>query len=116
MSNAECPDRITNLVVMSKKRRSPRMCLRISMILLWEENGEQRTEMVHTVTVSWFGCAIRSYSAFRPGSSVLLYRNGQTADANIVYCLQDRMTQFAEVGLEFVEDGRSFWEIPEWNQ
>lgn len=102
------------MLVETKTRRSPRIQVQIPIVLLWNENGEECTEMVHTQTVSWFGCAIRSHHAFLVGSSVQAYREGKTANATVLYCLQDH--GLAEVGLEFAEDSLPLWEFSEWDQ
>lgn len=116
MTGQESCDWIENLQITSQERRSPRMHVRIPVLLLWEENGGERSEKAHTLTISWFGCAIQGYSAFRLGSSIQLYREGKTVHARVVHCLQDHVTRLVKVGLEFVEDGRSFWEFPACNQ
>ena len=43
---------------------------------------------------------------------LLLHREGKTVHTRVVHCLQDHVTRLAKVGLEFVEDGRSFWDFP----
>lgn len=116
VTGQESCDWIGNLQITSQERRSPRMHVRIPVLLLWEENGGERSEKAHTLTISWFGCAIQGYSAFRLGSSIQLYREGKTVHARVVHCLQDHVTRLVKVGLEFVEDGRSFWEFPACNQ
>lgn len=102
------------MLVETRTRRSPRIQVRIPIVLLWNENGEEHTETVHTQTISWFGCAIQSHRAFSVGSSVQAYRDGKTANATVLYCLQDH--ELTEVGLEFAEDGLPLWEFSELDQ
>ena len=102
------------MLVETKTRRSPRIQVRIPLVLLWKDNGEERTEMVHTQTISWFGCAIQSLHVFPVGSSVQAYREGKTANATVLYCLQDDKP--TEVGLEFAQDSLPLWEFSEWDQ
>ena len=112
MTHSKSSDPIQNLQITSQERRGPRMRARIPVLLLWDENGGERSEQAHTLTISWFGCAIQTSSPFRLGSSIQLYRDGKTVQARVVHCLRDHMTRLAKVGLEFVEDGRSFWDFP----
>jgi hypothetical protein len=107
---------IETLQIIDKKRRGPRMHVCIPVLILWDEQGQARSEKAQTLTISWFGCAVLGYSALRPGWEVQVYRDGKAADARVVYSLQDHVTQLVEVGLEFFEDGRSFWELPALNQ
>jgi hypothetical protein len=102
------------MLLETKTRRSPRIQVRVPMVLLWNENGEERTEMVHTQTISWFGCAIQSHHAFPVGSGLQAYREGKTANATVLYCIQNH--ELAEVGLEFAEDSLPLWEFSEWDQ
>lgn len=112
MTRPESSDGIQNLQITNQERRSPRMHVCIPVLLLWDENGGERSEQAHTLTISWFGCAIQTSSPFRLGSSIQLYREGKTVHARVVHCLQDHVTRLAKVGLEFVEDGRPFWDFP----
>ena len=111
MTHPESSGGIQNLQITSQERRSPRVHVRIPVLLLWEENGGERSEKAHTLTISWFGCAIQTNNPFRLGSSIQIYREGKTVHARVVHCLQDHVTRIAKVGLEFVEDGRSFWDF-----
>ena len=112
MTRPESFDRIQNLQITNQERRGSRMHMRIPVLLLWDENGGERSEQALTLTIGWFGCAIRTSRPFRLGSSIQLYREGKTVHARVVHCLQDHVTRLANVGLEFVEDGRSFWDFP----
>jgi hypothetical protein len=90
------------------------MHVQVPVLLLWKDGQQDRQERVYTLTISWFGCAIHSPKFFRLGSRVQLRheKNGQSIQARVVYCLEDYGEQVVEVGLEFDQDGRSFWEIP----
>jgi hypothetical protein len=102
------------MLLETETRRSPRIQVRIPLVLLWNENGEERSEMVNTQTISWFGCAIQGHHAFPVGSSVQAYREGKTANATALYCLQDH--ELTEVGLEFAQDSLPLWEFSAWGQ
>lgn len=50
-----CPesfDRIQNLQITNQEPRGPRMPMRIPVLLLWDENGGERSEQAHTVTIA----------------------------------------------------------------
>jgi len=87
----------------------------IPVLLLWkEEDQQEHREQTFTLSVSWFGCAIRSYKFFRPGTQVRLQREGAAIEARVVYSLWDHQTNLVEVGLAWDQDGREFWGTSVW--
>ena len=48
MTRPESFDRIQNLQITNQARRDPRMHMRIPVLLLWDENGGERSEQAHT--------------------------------------------------------------------
>ncbi len=97
------------------ERRSPRICARIQVLLVWKEgNQEEHREQTVTLSVSWFGCGVRSHKFFRPGTQVRLEREGAAMEARVVYSLWDHQTNLVEVGLAWDQDGREFWGISVW--
>ncbi len=96
-------------------RRSPRLRARIPVLLVWKEQDRQEhREQTFTLSVSWYGCAIRSYKFFRPGTEVRLQREGEAMEARVAYSLWDHSTNLVEVGLAWDEDRREFWGISVW--
>ena len=108
------PGWVRTLSTHTERRRSPRIRVRISVLLLWEENQQQHREHTFTVTLSWFGCSVHSHKFFRPGTCVQLQRDNKTMDARVAHSLWDHSTNLKEVGLAFDQDGREFWGIPVW--
>ena len=77
MTCPESSNRIQNVHITSRERRSPGMHVRIPVLLLWDENGGDRSDPAHTLTIAGFGCAIQASSPFRLGSSIQLYRKAK---------------------------------------
>jgi hypothetical protein len=96
-------------------RRSPRIARRIPVLLVWKgEDQQEHREKTFTFSVSWFGCAVRSYKFFRPGTQVQLHHESAVMEARVVYSLWDHQTNLVEVGLAWEQDGREFWGISVW--
>jgi hypothetical protein len=97
-----------------EKRRNPRIQMQIPVLLWWEEGQEEHQEHSFTVSISWFGCAVYSHKYFGPGSRVRVQRDTKSIEARVVYSCRSPLTSSIEVGLEFDQDGREFWEITVW--
>lgn len=100
--------------VATRSRRGPRINLRLPVLMLWGTECEAHLEHTFTITLSWHGCAVYSHNFFPPRSSVQVKRGGKIIDGRVVYCLKDESNNMVEVGVEFEEDGRKFWQLPVW--
>ena len=91
------------------------MRVSIPLLLVWADHTRDHFEPTYTLSISWFGCTVRSKEFFRIGQEVQLRRDdGNTIAAEVIYCLGDHSDKNVEVGLKFEEDGRGFWEMPVW--
>jgi hypothetical protein len=54
---------IETLQIIDKKRRGPRTHVCIPVLILWDEQGQARSEKAQTLTISWFGCAVLGFPA-----------------------------------------------------
>ena len=88
--------------------------MQIPVLLCWREGQEEHEEHSFTVSLSWFGCAVSSRKYFSPGSRVRVRRDAKIMEARVVYCHRSLLTSQIDVGLEFEQDGREFWEIATW--
>ncbi len=80
-------------------------------MLSWQEDELERVESVCTVSISRFGCALRSHRFFHPRTRVRLDRAGKTIEGRVVYSLKDHSTNLVEVGVAFDQDGSEFWQV-----
>lgn len=98
-----------------EKRRSPRMRVCVPVTLVWINGDREHAEQTHSLSISWFGCTVRSRVFFQLGVTVRLRRDdGKEINALVIYCLGDRAEHSVEIGLKFEDDGRAFWEMPAW--
>ena len=93
------------------RRRSARVPERKPVVLSWREDDLERVESVSTVSISRFGCTLRSHRFFQPGTRVRLDCAGQTIEGRVVYSLKDHSTYLLEVGVGFDQDGSEFWQM-----
>lgn len=95
----------------SFRRRSPRVSARQPVVLSWQEDELEHVESTFTLSISRFGCALRSHRFFRPGTRVRLEHQGRTIEGRVVYSLKDHSTNLVEVGVGFDRDGGEFWQV-----
>ncbi|MBI3661717.1 MAG: hypothetical protein HY234_01510 [Acidobacteria bacterium] len=105
MSNLERVEESTAAPV----RRSERVRTRVPVTLIWHEDQHRRYEASHTVSVSRFGCLVRSRYNLQPGTTVLIEHGDKFLLGKISYCLKDYATKVVELGIGFEEDGTEFW-------
>lgn len=97
--------------VISEKRRSPRVSMRLPVLLLWEEGEESHKERTFTTNLSWYGCAVHSHKFFPPKTPVRLCYGDRTVEARTVFSLEDHSTNLVEVGIDFGQQCSDFWGI-----
>jgi hypothetical protein len=98
--------------VITEKRRSPRISMRLPVTLVWEQEGQQHEEHTFTTNLSWYGCAVYSHRFFQPKTPVRLCYENKVVEARTVYSLEDHSTNLVEVGIDFGRDCSDFWGIP----
>ncbi len=95
----------------SFRRRSPRVLVFKPVVLSWQESELERVESTFTLSISRFGCSLRSHRLLRPGTPVRLAYAGRTIEGRVVYSLKDHSTNLVEVGVGFDQDGSEFWRM-----
>ena len=97
--------------VITEKRRSPRISMRLPVVLFWEEGGQEHEEHTFTTNLSWYGCAVHSHRFFPPKTPVRLVYEKKTVEAQTVFSLEDHSTNLVEVGIDFGRDCSDIWGI-----
>jgi hypothetical protein len=97
--------------VITEKRRSPRVSMRLPVVLLWEEGEQQHEEHTFTTNLSWYGCAVYSHRFFQPKTPVRVLYGKKMIEAQTVFSLEDHSTNLVEVGIDFGRDSSDFWGI-----
>ncbi len=95
----------------SFRRRSPRVSMSKPVVLSWKDDELEHVENVSTLSISRFGCSLRSHRFFQPGTRVRLDYAGRTIEGRVVYSLKDHSTNLVEVGVGFDQDGSEFWQV-----
>ncbi len=95
----------------SFRRRSPRVSTSKPVVLSWKDDELEHVENVSTLSVSRFGCSLRSHRFLQPGTRVRLDYAGRTIEGRVVYSLTDHSTNLVEVGVGFDQDGSEFWQV-----
>jgi hypothetical protein len=95
----------------SEKRRSPRVSMRLPVLLIWEEGTQHHEERTFTTNLSWYGCAVHSHKFFSPKTPVRMCYRDKTVEARTVFSLEDHSTNLVEVGIEFGQECSDFWGI-----
>ncbi len=95
----------------SFRRRSPRVSASKPLVLSWQEGELEHVESASTISISRFGCALRSHRFFEPGTRVRLDYARRTIEGRVVYSLKDHSANLVEVGVGFDEDGSEFWQV-----
>ena len=75
----------------------------------------RKHEQTHTVSISRFGCLLRSHHDFPLGSTLRIECGYRFILGSVIYCLRDQSTKTSELGIAFYEDGSVLWgtKIPE---
>ncbi len=97
--------------IVTEKRRSPRVSMRLPVVLLWTEGDDRHEERTFTTNLSWYGCAVYSHRFFQPKTPVRLCYAEKSIEARTVYSLEDHSNSLVEVGIDFGHDCSDFWGI-----
>lgn len=92
-------------------RRSGRIRLNIPVTLIWHEDMQRLHEQTKTVSVSRFGCLLRSQRSFPLGSTIRIEHGYKFMLGTVSYSLKDYATKTTELGIAFDEDGSELWGI-----
>ncbi len=102
-----------NLGLASAERRSRRVLLKVSVIVRGcHADGTPFREQTHTVVVSENGALILLVASVENGETLRLVHRitGQELDCKVVY-IGPKQGDKTEVGIEFLQPGRQFWQI-----
>ena len=92
-------------------RRSERLRVNIPVTLIWHADEHRQREETHTVSVSRFGCLVRSRQSFILGSTIRIEHGYKFLLGTVSYCLKDYATKTTEIGIGFEDDGTDLWGI-----
>lgn len=103
----------SNLSVMSNRRRSQRVLLRIPVQVIGRGPDKQPvSEMTHTAVVNAHGGLIYLSLKVQPGQVIIL-KNPETSEEQLCRVIRSDPAPDgrSEVGLEFVKPAPNFWRV-----
>jgi hypothetical protein len=95
----------------TEKRRSPRISIRLPILLSWRDGNTETVEALFTASINRYGCALHARTFLQPGTRVKLDFAEKSIAGRVVHSLKDHSNNLVTVGVSFDQDSHEFWPV-----